>query len=89
MAKGAVTVPEYVDKLELALRKHLPGAKVKTEPIRRDRYRFIVVWNRFDRMGHPERQRKVWDIVDSALEPADLLKVGMIITLGAKDLVRD
>ena len=89
MAK-TLNYPEFVLTLEQALKGKRRNAQIDVQKVgRTNRYRFIVVWNRFDRMGHPERQRKVWDIADAELEPADLLKEGMIITLGAKDLVRD
>ena len=89
MAKTIVKEPPYVERLEAALKRELRGAEVKHEQVRRDRYRFIVVWDRFDRMGHPERQRKVWDIADHVLEKSDLLNVSMIITLGLKDIPGD
>ena len=37
-------------------------------------------------MGHPERQRMVWDLADETLDKSDLLDVAMILTLGMKDL---
>jgi hypothetical protein len=86
MAEGAVTVPAYVPRLTAALQQRLPGAEVDTEPVRADRFRFIVVWPPFDEMGHPERQRIVWDLAEQVLEPRDLLNVSMILTLGDEDL---
>jgi hypothetical protein len=86
MAETSVVLPSYVTVLAEALREQLPGADVRFEHIRTDRYRFVVVWPQFDRMDHPERQRLVWDIVEQTLSKPDLLKVGMILTLGAEDL---
>ena len=89
MAQKTLIEPPYVALLSSALSRKLKGAEVDAERIRNDRYRFVVVWGRFDRMGHPERQQLVWDIAEEALEPRDLLKVGMILTLGLEDLPAD
>ncbi|MGD0462026.1 MAG: hypothetical protein ABSB74_06025 [Tepidisphaeraceae bacterium] len=59
------------------------------ERVRGNRFRFEVVWGKFDSMGHPERQRLVWDLVDDVLDKPDLLNVAMIITLGKDDLPSD
>ncbi|MGA2442557.1 MAG: hypothetical protein ABSH08_16510 [Tepidisphaeraceae bacterium] len=85
MAQKTVMDPSYVAKLLAALRKGIPRAQVDHEQVRRDRYRFIVVSAKFDRLGHPERQRLVWDIANKALDNADLIKVAMIITLSRKE----
>ena len=86
MAQGAtLALPEYVTRLERALKRSFPRAKVGFEQVRRDRYRFMVVWSGFDGMGHPERQEMVWNIADEVVPKKDILKVGMIITLGAKE----
>jgi hypothetical protein len=37
-------------------------------------------------MGHPERQRIVWDIADASLAKSDLLKVAMIITMAPSEV---
>ena len=86
MAEGIVTQPLFVERLSGALRRQLPGAHVAHEPIRANRYRFIVAWDQFDAMGHPERQRLVWNIATRELNREDLLNVGMILTLGKEDL---
>ncbi|MGH7214046.1 MAG: hypothetical protein ACREIT_04725 [Tepidisphaeraceae bacterium] len=86
MAEGSVITPAYVAQLKDALLKRLPGAEVDVEHVRGDRYRFVVVSDQFDGMGHPERQRIVWDLTEATLKPQDLLKVGMILTLGISDL---
>jgi hypothetical protein len=85
MAKGTLNPPSYAIRLAEALRSHLPGAVVDFEPVRRDRYRFLVIWKRFNKRGHPERQERVWDIVVKTLAPKELLKVAMIITLGTDE----
>jgi hypothetical protein len=86
MAQGAaLALPEYVTRLENELKRKLPRAKVGHEQVRRDRYRFMVVWSGFDGRGHPERQEMVWNIADEVVPKKDLLKVAMIITLGAKE----
>ena len=89
MAEATLTVPGFVVTLARGLKKQLKGAAVSYEPIRRDRFRFFVIWDKFDGMGHPERQRLVWDIAESVLERSDLLNVGMILTLGHEDLPRE
>lgn len=86
MAEKTLRAPSYVRRLSDALKERLPGANVHHEQIRRDRYRFIAVWDGFDDMDHPERQELVWDIVEQTLSKPDLLKVGMILTLGLEDL---
>ena len=86
MAETSVAPPSYVTTLADALRKRLPGADVRYEVIRADRYRFFVVWPQFDAMDHPERQHLVWDVVEQNLSKPDLLKVGMILTMGLEDL---
>jgi hypothetical protein len=86
MAKGTVISPTYVGKLTKRLQRDLIGSEVSYQQVRGDRYRFVVVWNRFEKMGHPERQRMVWDIADEALPKVDLLKVAMIVTLAPSEL---
>jgi hypothetical protein len=87
MAEGTVAVePAYVARLADALRARLDGAQVRYEPIRGDRYRFEVVWGPFDKMGHPQRQQIVWDLADEIVPKPDLLKVGMIVTVGPAEL---
>lgn len=73
--------PLYVNKLEAEIQKAIPGSRIWHEWVRKDRYRLIVVSKKFERLGHPERQRKVWDIADKALDKSDLLKVSMILTM--------
>ena len=85
---GAVTkkkVPDYVTALAEALAQQLPGARVDAERIRGSRYRFIVIWDRFNNVGHPERQRKVWSIADRVVPGERLLDVGMILTIAPGD----
>ena len=89
MAKGTIAEPDYVAKLIAAIRSQLRGAEVTHEQVRGERYRFSVVWPRFDSMGHPERQRKVWDIAQRVLKNGDLRNVTMILTLGKDDLPKD
>jgi hypothetical protein len=89
MAEGTLIRPAYVDRLVEALEQRFGGAKVRFEPIRRDRYRFFVIWQQFQDMGHPERQRLVWDVAEAVLQKSDLLNVGMIITLAPSELEED
>lgn len=86
MAEGTVAAPAYVPQLASALQAGLPGAQIQHEMVWHDCYRFIVVWDRFDNMDHPERQELVWDIADRALPKNELRKVSMILTLGMDDL---
>lgn len=86
MAQRTMIEPAYVEQLIVALRKALRGAEVSAERVRGDRYRFIVIWKSFDRQGHPERQQRVWDVAERALKADDLLKISMILTLGAEDM---
>jgi hypothetical protein len=72
--------------LVAALKKELSGADVSFEHVRGNRYRFSVAWDKFDEMGHPERQRLVWNIAERVVRSEDLLDVGMILTLGQEDL---
>jgi hypothetical protein len=81
--------PEYVTKLVEALQKALPGANVDSEQVRGDRYRFVVFSPHFDSLGHPERQDQVWDVVEKTLDPQDLRKVTMILTLGEEDIAKE
>jgi hypothetical protein len=48
-----------------------------------------VVWDKFDSMDHPERQRLVWNIAEREVKKEDLWDVGMILTLGLEDLPSD
>ena len=94
MAKRPLTlkkprIPEYVQTLSKALEHRLRGAKVLAEKVRQDRFRFEVIWGKFDSMGHPERQRLVWDIVEEVLPKTEWWNVAMIITIGKKDLPRN
>jgi hypothetical protein len=86
MAKAAVTEPAYVEELLRALQQEMPGAQIDHEQVRDDRYRFVVVWEGFESKGHPERQRKVWDIADRVLDKPTLLNVAMIITLAPTEV---
>jgi len=74
-----------VVRLASALQQRLPDAQVSHEQIRRDRYRLIVVSEQFNELGHPERQRIVWDVADATLGKQDLLNIGMILTLAPGD----
>lgn len=77
--------PNYVAAVTKALVDRYPGADVSHEQIRRDRYRFIIISEQFNSLGHPERQRAVWDLVEQTVAKEDLLKVGMIITISAEE----
>jgi hypothetical protein len=85
MAEGTLAEPTYVAHLTAALQQDLPDAQVRHEQVRHNRYRFIVLSERFKDMGHPERQRIVWDIADAALDKPDLLNVAMILTVAPSD----
>lgn len=85
MAGKVLAEPPFVERIVEALRKRLKGAIVETEHVRARRYRFIVIWKRFDSMDHPERQKLVWDIATREIKnKKDLFDVGMILTLGLK-----
>src|SRR6266481_2197950 len=86
MAKSTVAEPAYVSRLAIALQAAFPGAQLTHEQIRRDRYRFIVVTDAFEDMGHPERQRLLWEIAEKAVEKNDLIKIGMIIAIAPSEL---
>jgi hypothetical protein len=86
MAEHTVIEPAYVSTLVSALTNELAGATIETERVMNDRYRFIVLWAHFDDVGHSDRQSRVWNIAEKSLAPADLLKVGMIITMSPGDL---
>ena len=86
MAKATVTEPAFVASLIAALRQKFSGAEVSYEHVRGIRYRFIVQWDHFDSLGHPERQKQVWKIAEEALGKADLLNVSMILTLSRSDV---
>ena len=86
MAKGTVAEPAYVSQLAIALQRAFPKTQLTHEQIRRDRYRFVMVADAFEDMGHPERQRLVWEVADKALTKSDLIKVGMIITMAPSEL---
>lgn len=81
-----LVVPNFVRTLTDALAQNLSGARIDTEQIRGDRYRFVVVWDGFQHRGHPERQRHVWAIAEQAIPGADLLNVGMIITMSPDEV---
>ena len=85
MAEGTLAEPTYVAPLTAALRQAMPDAQVRHEQVRHNRYRFIVLSDRFKDMGHPERQRIVWDIADAALAKPDLRNVAMILTIAPSD----
>jgi hypothetical protein len=89
MAEGTVVEPAYVTLLEAALRAELVGAEITHEQIRRDRYRFVIVWDKFTDVGHPERQRRVWDIAERTLDKANLWNVGMILTIAPDELPQE
>jgi stress-induced morphogen len=85
MAEGTLIEPAYVARLTSALGQAFPDARIGFERVRGDRYRFTVVSERFKGMGHPERQRIVWDVADNALQKPDLLNVAMIMTIAQSD----
>ena len=86
MAQGSVTEPKYVGQLKKALEDEFPQSEIDYEPIRKERFRFVVVDATFDDMGHPERQEMVWAIAEKVLAKSDLMKVGMIITMSPAEL---
>jgi hypothetical protein len=89
MAERTLIHPDYVAKLTEALAKALPGASVDSEQVRGERYRFAVLWSKFDGMGHPERQDEVWDIAAKTPDAEALRNVTMILTLGEQDLPKE
>jgi hypothetical protein len=86
MAKDTLVEPAYVTRLAVALQRALPESQLTHEQIRRDRYRFVVVADAFEHMGHPERQRLVWEVADQTLDKSDLMRIGMIITMAPAEL---
>jgi acid stress-induced BolA-like protein IbaG/YrbA len=78
-------LPKYAESLYVELERRLPGAQITLEHRRRDRYTFVIIWDRFSRMGHPERQRLVWDIAKHIIKDSDILKVGMILTMSPRE----
>ena len=89
MAQESIAAPAYVADLTAALQSAFPKAEIDTEQIRRDRYRWIVIDRSFEKMGHPERQRRVWAIAEQAVKRASLMNVGMIITMAPSELPKD
>jgi stress-induced morphogen len=88
MAHATVSkrTPKYVTTSAAAIKRRLPGSQIQHEQVRQDRYRLIVVSTAFEEMGHPERQRLVWDIADDVLDKPDLLKVSMILTVSESEV---
>jgi stress-induced morphogen len=86
VAEGTLIKPAFVARLTDALSNALPGAEIGDEVVRRDRYRFVVISSKFEEMGHPERQRIVWDLAERSLDPMDLLNVAMIITMAPSEV---
>ena len=80
--------PLFVKQLSQALRERLKGAEVKHVHVRGRRYRFAVIWRRFGRMGHPERQRIVWDIAADVVKGMELWNVSMILALESREVLR-
>ncbi len=90
MAKATVSrPPAFVARLEAAIRRELPGAEVTTEHVRGRRYRFVVISDEFSDVGHPERQRRVWDLAEAVVPRPDLLDVGMILTVAPEELPQE
>ena len=86
MAEGTIAAPRFVDRLTRALRETVHDAEVAYERVRGDRFRFSVVSDHFAEMGHPERQRIVWDVAERVLNKAELVNVAMIITMSAAEV---
>jgi hypothetical protein len=78
--------PKYVTTLAQALERKFKGAEIGVEHVRGPRFRFVVIWKGFDRIDHADRQHKVWDLAAEVLDPKDVLKVTMILTMGHKDI---
>jgi acid stress-induced BolA-like protein IbaG/YrbA len=90
MVKGTLKKrPAFVDKLENALHRDMPGAEIVVEHMRDERYRFEVVWNKFSNIGHPKRQRRVWAIVEKVVPQKHIWDVGMILTIAPEELPAD
>ena len=82
-----ISLPGFVLTLEQALRKKLRNAEIDIEKVgRTNRYRFLIVSDRFRRMDHPRRQNLVWDVADKLLAPAELLRVSMIVTMAPDEV---
>lgn len=87
MAKGTVAkIPSFVGRLRAALAQVLPGSKIGNEHVRGERYRFMVVAPSFEKVGHPERQQKVWDTAEKVLSREELRNVAMIITMAPTEI---
>ena len=86
MAERTVIEPAFVALLEAALQSRLPGAAVTHEQVRRDRHRFIVVSDEFEKMDHPERQQLVWKIAEEVVPKSDIWNVAMIITMAPPEV---
>ena len=87
MAKATLKrPPAFVLALKSALRRNMPKAEVTSEHVRGRRYRFVVVWDQFTGVGHPERQRRVWKVAEEVVPREDLFDVGMILTIAPQEL---
>jgi stress-induced morphogen len=89
MSEGIVTEQNHITLLASAMKEAFPDALLMPEQARRGRYRLTVVSDSFNDMGHPERQRLVWDIADRTLGKADLRKVAMILTVAPSEIYWD
>lgn len=86
MAKRTLSQPAFVSLLYAALQRDMPGASITTEHLHGQRYRFVVIWDRFNGVGHPERQKRVWRIVERVVPKEDIWDVGMILTIAGDEL---
>jgi len=64
----------------------MPKSEVTSEHVRGRRYRFVVIWDGFTGVGHPERQRRVWKVAEAVVPREDLFDVGMILTIAPEEL---
>ena len=82
-----ISPPGFVLTLEQALKSKLRNAEIDIEKVgRTNRYRFLIISDRFRRMDHPKRQNLVWDVVEKVLAPSELLRVSMIITMAPDEV---
>jgi hypothetical protein len=84
---GGLGSAALAKKAEQALKKGLAlggiaDAKITFEVVPGTRYvRLAITSKKLGKLSHAERQAVVWRIVEQALDPDDLVRISMILTL--------
>ena len=69
------------DKVQALLEEHFDEAEVTLDAAAGDRVGGALVWNGFEVESQLQRQERLWELLRERLDSAELLRIGLIMTL--------